>query len=239
MKKILLFLTVLLISFNVHATVCTIPYGSELTGGVIYAGQWNANIAAIENCLNNQTLDGITNIAVGGIGTINIANSSVTDAKLFGITTAGKVNGSSIVGIGNVPPGAGTLPEINVAKLDSSGNGVDGGALISGLANISSNAGTVPITNLPLTSFNYGSSTSAYTTATNVKVVFGNITGLSTSGQTITNLPFSSVSTYSMTGSCINAVACSGIFTADCTSGSSCTVYGSATESYSWMAVGY
>lgn len=152
MKKILIaFLLLISPSFvmKAHATSCIIPYVNEITGGIIYAAQWNANFQAIANCLNNQTLDGTTNIAIGGIGTVNIANLAVTDAKIFGITTAGKVNGSALTGLNNVPSGAGTLAELNIAKLDSNGNGIDGGALISGAANIPSGFGVIPFANLP------------------------------------------------------------------------------------------
>lgn len=114
MRKLLLFLFAFLISVNAYATTCTIPYESELTGGFIFAAHWNENFQAISTCLNNQTLDGTTNIAIGGIQTSNIANLAVTDAKIFGITTAGKVNGSSITAINNLPSGAGIVPIANL-----------------------------------------------------------------------------------------------------------------------------
>ncbi len=141
MKKFILFLIGIMISFNAHATTCTLPYANELTDGFIFAGHWNANASAIMNCLNNQTLDGTTNIAIGGIQTSNISNLAVTDAKIFGITTAGKVNASAITQLNNLPSGAGTIPEANIAKLDSSGNGVDGGAIISGTVPVAAISG--------------------------------------------------------------------------------------------------
>ena len=146
MKKILLSLAMLFISVTAHATTCTIPYVTEVAGGIIYSAQWNANFIAVANCLNNQTLDGTTNIAIGGILTANLANLSVTDAKIAGITTAGKVNGSAITQINNVPSGAGELPELNIAPLDGSGNGVSGAAF-NNLGNTPVGAGQLPAAN--------------------------------------------------------------------------------------------
>jgi hypothetical protein len=122
MNKLAFFLSLVLgiIATNSWATSYTAPYASATTGSVIYAAQWNANQTSLESFLNNQNLDGTTNIAVGGIQTANIANSAVTDAKIAGITTAGKVNGSAITGINNLPSGAGVIPTANLGSSTAS-----------------------------------------------------------------------------------------------------------------------
>jgi hypothetical protein len=127
MKKIILSFLLgmaLLITNKCFATSYTAPYASAQTGGVIYASQWNANQTSLESFLNNQNLDGTTNIAIGGIQTSNIANSAVTDAKIAGITTAGKVNGSAIIGLGNLAAGAGTIPPANLGSGSASASTV-------------------------------------------------------------------------------------------------------------------
>jgi hypothetical protein len=103
-----------------YATALSMPYCNENTGGVIFASQWNANCQALPTWANNQNIDGTTNIAVGGIQTTNLANLSVTDAKIFGITTAGKVNGSAITAVNNIPSGAGVIPTVNLGSGSAS-----------------------------------------------------------------------------------------------------------------------
>lgn len=146
MKKITLFLFGLFLSTNAFATALTMPYCNKNPGDAVKSNEWNGNCSAVPNFLNNQNLDGNTNIAVGGILTQNIANNAVTDSKISGITTAGKVNGSSITGLNNIPTGAGQLPQINLAELTSAGNLVDGSAL-TGLTNVSAGAGVLPVAN--------------------------------------------------------------------------------------------
>lgn len=121
MKKILL-LILFFVYFSSHAmaTSYTAPFASAATGGFIFASQWNANQTVLESFLNNQNLDGTTNIAVGGIQTANIANLAVTDTKIAGITTAGKVNGSSITSINSLPSGAGVIPTANLGSGSAS-----------------------------------------------------------------------------------------------------------------------
>lgn len=117
MKKIILALVILLtLGVKSFATTCAIPYENELTGNIIYSAHWNSNFQAISQCLNNQTLDGSTNIAIGGIQTTNIANLAITDAKIAGITIAGKVNGSALTALNNIPSGAGVIPTVNLGS---------------------------------------------------------------------------------------------------------------------------
>ena len=101
---------------NAFATSLNMPYCNTATGGFIYASQWNANCSAIQSYINNQNIDGTTNIAVGGVQTSNIANLAVTDGKIAGITTAGKVNGSAITAMNNIPSGAGVTPTVNLGS---------------------------------------------------------------------------------------------------------------------------
>lgn len=106
----------LLTSNNSFATAISMPYCNEATGGYVLASHWNSNCSTVGTWANNQNIDGTTNIAVGGIQTANLANLAVTDAKIAGITTAGKVNGSAITSLNNVPSGAGVLPTANLGS---------------------------------------------------------------------------------------------------------------------------
>lgn len=101
---------------KVFATSLTIPYQSKNTGDTIFASQWNSNFQAISTWANNNNIDGNTNIATGGVSTAAIANLAVTDAKISGISTAGKVNGSAITGLANLPSGAGLIPTANLGS---------------------------------------------------------------------------------------------------------------------------
>lgn len=224
MKKAFLLLVGLLISVNAHATTCTLPYGNALTGGFIFASQWNANVAAIQACFNNQILDGTTNIAVGGIQTANLANLSVTDSKIFGITTAGKVNGSAITGANNLPSGSGVWPTVNLG---------------SGTANTGSFLrGDQSWSTATTLLYNYGSSTTTSSTPNAlVKIAFGAMQ-VSSSTTTVTNLPFTSSSSYTVLISSgqISNIACSVLiasgsqFTASTTAGSP--------QTFNWVAIG-
>ena len=184
MKKLILFLIVLFISSLAQATSITMPYCSESTGGFVYASHWNSNCNAISTYVNNQNIDGNTNISVGGVQTANIANLAVTDSKIAGITTAGKVNGSSITGMDNLPTGAGEVP---IANITASNPGaaylfLNGAQLLS------------PATGI----YNYTTSASSSSTPTStLKVAFGTIATNGGSGlATITNLPFTTSTSY-------------------------------------------
>lgn len=60
-------------------------------------------------------LDAIVQDYNGNIQNVNLAsNLALADTKLAGITTAGKVNGSAITGLANVPAGAGIVPVSNL-----------------------------------------------------------------------------------------------------------------------------
>lgn len=204
MKKLILFLAGLLLSVNAHATSITMPYCNTQTGGFIFASQWNANCSAVQSFLNNQNIDGTTNIATGGIQTGNIANLAVTDAKIAGITTAGKVNGSSLTSLGSIPSGGGAVPLDNLPTgvkantlvyQNSSGNVGIGTTTVSQLLTV---GGETQTNTLAVTGsfYNYGTSgsSSSFVTGT-IKIAFGNLTA-GTAGATVTNLPFTSTSTY-------------------------------------------
>lgn len=105
----------------------------------------------------------------------NDYNGNVTDANIAntGITTYGKVSGSSLATLGNINSGAGTIPAANIPTLADSklstittAGKVDGSA-ITNLANIPSGAGQVPAANLNnvvgLGSWNTGTSGTATT----------------------------------------------------------------------------
>ena len=78
---------------------------------------------------------------------LQITNAKVADAagivdtKLAQITTAGKVSGSAITLLANVPSGAGVLPIANVPTIP--------GSKLGTLNTISSGAGKIPVANMP------------------------------------------------------------------------------------------
>ncbi len=117
MKKILLFLTFLLMPLLSYATTLSVSYTNESVGGTISSSHWNQNFQDIQNWANNNNLDGTTNISTGGVTTSTIANLAVTDAKIAtaGITTAGKVSGSALTVLSGIPSGAGQIPVANLA----------------------------------------------------------------------------------------------------------------------------
>ncbi len=131
-------------------TILTITYGAESPNTLIRSSRWNQNVTDITTFMNNNNIDGTDNLKVAGVQTANIANGAVTDAKIAGISTAGLVNGTALTNLPGVPSGAGLLPQANIPKLTSSGNGVDGAAIVSGLANVPGGAGVLPAANIPV-----------------------------------------------------------------------------------------
>ncbi len=66
----------------------------------------------------NSDFDVLYTLVNGNIDNENIkANAGIVDTKLATISTGGKVDGSAITNLANVPSGAGYLPSANISEL--------------------------------------------------------------------------------------------------------------------------
>jgi hypothetical protein len=108
----------------------------------------SANKSDFYSIVNNSTVTGIVNADLS-------PSAAVVDTKLATINTAGKVDGSAITNLTNVPSGAGVIPAVNLpnsiadshlATISTAGK-VSGAALTS-LTATPSGAGIIPIANL-------------------------------------------------------------------------------------------
>lgn len=96
-----------------------------ITGGSTIASSAQINAGVIVGSdLANDTIT-ITQIGTGAVGTDEIADgviqnsdisasAGIVDTKLATISTAGKVDGSALTNLANIPAGAGTIPAVNV-----------------------------------------------------------------------------------------------------------------------------
>lgn len=214
-------------------------------GAVIVASQHNANFAIIYSDYN------------GNISDINIsASASISDSKLAQISTAGKVSGASLVSLGSVPSGSGTLPSKNGgtgSDLSAATIGADpyvsATGIISALAagtsgqvKVSGGAGAPTWANALSSVLDYGTSASSSTNrqATSVKVAYGIVSVGSSSTQAISNLLFTSSSSYvvMLTYATNTAVNENPVITY--TSGSSFTIKNDQanTRTIAWFAIG-
>ncbi len=209
---------------------------------------------------HNTNLDTLFNLVNGNIDNANIkASAGIVDSKLAQITTAGKVSGASLTSLGSIPTGGGTIPaknggtggDMSAALIGAdpyfSATGVMAALAAGTLGQVKvSQAGAAPIWANALASVSdYGTSTSASTArqATAIKLAYGTITSVANKGsQAITNLPFTSDSTYvafavQKTSVLAGLVGPPAIIR---DSGSQMTVYNSSDTSYemSWIAWG-
>lgn len=102
-------------------SVMTITYVTESPNTIIRSSRWNTNFTDVTTFMNNNNIDSTDNIKNGGVSTSALANLSVTDAKIAGITTAGKVDGSALTNLSNIPSGAGIIPAVNLTSVMPSG----------------------------------------------------------------------------------------------------------------------
>lgn len=181
----------------------SIPY-TFTVGAVIVASQHNSNFSIIYADYNGNITD--ANIA---------ASAAITDTKLGQITTAGKVSGAALTTLGSIPTGAGTIPAKN------GGTGGDMSAVLigadpyfsatgvmsalsagtSGQVKVSGGAGAPTWANALSSVLDYGTSSSASTSrqATAVKMAYGQFSFAANGSQAITNLTFSSSTSYVVT----------------------------------------
>lgn len=67
------------------------------------------------------------------MNTASIANLAVTDAKIAGIVTAGKVDGAALTNLPNIPSGAGIIPAVNLTSVMPSGGIIMWSGLIANI----------------------------------------------------------------------------------------------------------
>jgi len=186
-------------------------------------------------------------------------SAAIADSKLAQITTAGKVSGAALTSLSSTPAGAGAFPAANITDFTLSGQG-QGAIAYKGASNwaaldAGSTAGLVLKTNTSISApswvnslgavADYGTSTSSSTArqGTALKVAYGQVSIGASSSTTITNLAFSSSTSFSFVitqvGTGPGSVGENPRISIS--SGSSVTIfndYSGATLTYTWMAMG-
>lgn len=158
----------------------------------------------------NSCFSVIYNDYNGSIGNSNLSSSIViSDTKLAQIVDAGKVSGTALTQMNLLPSGAGILPIANLPAILSSSS-----------------------------ILNYGTSSSASTpvSPSSLFICYGTLSA-TTVGTNITNLPFTSSTTYC--GVC-QGVTSSQTMVLQPISGSTATVtVQSSNTTVNWIAIGY
>lgn len=221
------------------------PYTFTL-GATIVASEHNANFDTIYSDYN------------GGVTNANIsASAGIADSKLAQLTTAGKVSGAALVSLGSIPTGSGTIPAKN------GGTGGDMSTAAQGALPYFSATGVQSAlavgTNLQFLQTqgasanpqwtavlpdikDYGTSGSSGTAKalSIVYIRYGSLTVNANSTGTLTNLPFTSATSFSATCSFNDSSQVS----EDCgilrDSGAQCTIRNSqgSSRAIAWIAIG-
>lgn len=195
----------------------------------------------------------VDNAQVSGIVNNDVAsNAAIAGSKLATITTAGKVDGSSINNLANVPSGAGRLPSANLPSTIPVAN-IDTGTTADKIVKLDSSA-RIPavngslITNLTLTSvtlssiLDYGTSasTSSSKSQSALKVCYGALSITGNSNSALSNLPFTDATSYIIIGTFGTATDAIEAIVITKGSGSDATIYNNdnQTQSVMWIAVG-
>lgn len=148
----------------------------------------------------------------GNITTVNLSpTAAIVDTQLNQITSASKVSGTALTGLASIIAGAGVIPTANLP--------------------------TPPVSSVT----NYGTSGSTGSTvlSTALKIVYGYSIGANTGGTSITNLPFTSNTSYVVIIIVNQNSATSQIGSVSYVSGSQCTLYlSSSGDNVSWLAIG-
>jgi len=209
------------------------------------------SIIATEHNVNYDTLYNAIN---GNINNANIiANAGITDDKLAQITTASKVHGTSLTGLASIPSGAGAIPAANVTALTITSQATGDllyydssdwtGINVGTAGQVLRSTGTVPewSSSIVSTIVDYGTSGSAFTVknSKDLKIAFGTLT-VSGASANLTNLPFTSDTSYSITGTFGTNASATEAVTIVQTSGSAATIYSSDDQSQAvhWFAIG-
>lgn len=184
------------------------------------------------------------------------ASMALANSKLANIVDGGKVSGSSMFNLASIPSGAGQIPNEFLQSIASIPNSalmpitlasmVSGSSLFA-LNQISTLASYVPLANLGNVAFSaiedYGTSASSSTSKlqSELKVCFGSLSVAADTTSTISNLPFTSSSTYSVIATIKgNDTTLNSSAHATNTSGAACTVTNPWTDSrvIAWIAIG-
>ena len=173
-------------------------------GATIVASEHNSNYDVIYQDYNGNITD--ANIS---------ASAAISGSKLAQITTASKVSGAALTSLSSIPVGAGSIPAANITDFAISGgtngavlynNGTSWVALASGTTGnfLKTTLGSAPAwaSATPFSILDYGSSFSASTqrgvAGSTLKMAYGSTgTGVAgSSSQNVTNLPFTSGTSY-------------------------------------------
>lgn len=195
----------------------------------------------------------VDNAQVSGIVNNDIAsNAAIAGSKLATITTAGKVDGSAINNLANIPSGAGRLPSANLPSTIPVAN-IDTGTTADKIVKLDSSA-RIPavngslITNLTLTSvtlasiLDYGTSASSSTSKSQsaLRICYGALSITGNSNSALSNLPFTDATSYVIIGTFATAIDATEAVVITKGSGSAATIYNNdnQTQSIMWIAIG-
>ena len=168
-------------------------------------------------------------VPVAVTGNMNISGVYQVNGTPISATSNWNQSGSTInytagnVGIGSITPGQ-ALDVVGTVRAST----------FSGSFNVN----TLNSTGINWTSiYNYGTSASAFTQSANLKIAYGFLASVGTGGSTVSNLPFTSSTTYSCTAS----YTTSGTLCACAPSSGSALLLSvnSGSTTCNWIAIGY
>lgn len=190
---------------------------------------------------HNTNFDTLYNLVNGNIDNANIkASAGIVDSKLNQITTAGKVAGDALTSLANIPSGAGLIP---VANIDT-GTTASKILKLDGSAKIPAVDGS-QLTNLGValaSILDYGTSASSSTARaqTALRICWGTLSVTGNSNASLSNLPFTSSSSYIVVGTFGTATDAVEAVVITKSSGSAATVYNNDNQNQTvmWIAIG-
>lgn len=190
---------------------------------------------------HNTNLDTLFNLVNGNIDNANIkASAGIVDSKLAQLTTAGKVSGAALTSLTSIPSGAGLIP---VANIDT-GTTASKILKLDGDAKIPAVDGSL-LTNLGValaSILDYGTSASASTARaqTALRICWGSLSITGNSNSSLSNLPFTSSSSYVIIGTFGTATDATEAVVITRGSGSAATIYNNdnQTQTIMWIALG-
>jgi len=190
---------------------------------------------------HNTNFDTLYNLVNGNIDNANIkASAGIVDSKLAQIATAGKVSGASFTSLTSVPSGAGLIPVANI----------DTGTTANKIVKLNSSAQIPAIDGSLLTNLgvalasilDYGTSASSSTSKsqTALRICWGTLSVNGSSNASLSNLPFTSSSSYIVVGTFGTATDAIESVVITRSSGSVATVYNNdnLNQTVMWIAIG-
>jgi hypothetical protein len=194
----------------------------------------------IKSAETNENFDTIYNDYNGNIDNNNIkAGAGIVDTKLAQITTASKVSGAAITLLTSLPAGAGEIPLANLPSIDEDDMSSDSDTDLPTQQSVKAYVDAATISSI----LDYGTSASS-STAKNISdlhICYGSVNVGGNSTQAITNLPFTSATSYTVTV-CYNSSTSfdDGYAGAVMDSGSQCTITNeqASARDINWFAIG-